>query len=179
MWVGVRKDESIARSKITSQWECEFGDQQGDPETAEGIWLYRPILNWGVDEVFAIMKKHGIEPNPLYKQGMGRVGCMPCVMCNKRELKEIAVRFPEVADRLEDWEEKVSRVALRGKATFFNTGLTCGIKNSDEVDVKKHGIRAALDWAKTSRGGRQFNFFDELEQESRGLTCSSIYGLCE
>lgn len=170
VWVGVRKDESVARSKITDEWELEFGDDD------YGIWLYRPILDWTVEDVFAMHDKHGIEPNPLYKMGMGRVGCMPCVMCSKGELKQIGERCDDEIVRLQEWEIIVSLASKRGKSTFFNTGTLHGIRNTNEIDVTKHGIRSAVDWANTSRGGRQFNMFDALEDIP---VCTSVYGLCE
>ncbi|MET4563346.1 3'-phosphoadenosine 5'-phosphosulfate sulfotransferase (PAPS reductase)/FAD synthetase [Lysinibacillus parviboronicapiens] len=81
-WQGIRANESLSQSKMA---ETE--------ETPEGYTIYRPILNWDVYEVFKQHDKHGIKPNPLYKQGMGRVGCMPCINSKKEELYEIARRF--------------------------------------------------------------------------------------
>jgi 3'-phosphoadenosine 5'-phosphosulfate sulfotransferase (PAPS reductase)/FAD synthetase len=174
VWVGVRRDESIARSKITEEWELEFGDCV----TGEGMWLYRPILNWTVDDVFSMHKKYGIEPNPLYKMGMGRVGCMPCVMCRKGELKVISERCSEEIDRLEQWEHLVAKTSKRGKSTFFNVSQIHGIHDNDKISTEEHGIRSAVEWAKTSRGGRQFNLLGDLELEQKSA-CTSIYGLCE
>ena len=37
-------------------------------------------------------------------------------------------------------------------------------------------IDAVVEWSKTSRGGKQFDF---LRIENEGPQCSSIYGLCE
>lgn len=56
--------------------------------------------------------------------------------------------------------------------------------------AKRHGIapnqRASIEraviWSRTSRGGRQFNLFQEIarrEAEDVGLMCKSAYGLCE
>ena len=77
-WQGIRANESLSRSKMA---ETE--------ETPEGYTIYRPILNWDVYDVFKQHDKHGIKPNPLYKQGMGRVGCMPCINSKKEELYEL------------------------------------------------------------------------------------------
>lgn len=176
VWVGVRRDESASRAKIESEWECEFGDQLSDHETSEGIWLYRPILDWTVDDVFDCHRKHGIEPNPLYKIGMGRVGCMPCVMCRKDELKQIGLRCSSEVDRVEKWELEVAKVSKRGNSTLFHVGQIHGISDNNLISTEKHGIRSAVEWAKTSRGGRQFNMFDDLEESK---SCTSVYGLCE
>lgn len=59
-WQGVRAQESLARAKLSER-----------EQTPEGYEIYRPILQWKVEEVFEIHKRHGIDPNPLYKMGMG------------------------------------------------------------------------------------------------------------
>ena len=82
-WVGVRADESQARAKLPDR---EMDDT--------GTEIFRPILKWTVDDVFAMHRRYGVTPNPLYTQGMSRVGCMPCISCNKEELRQIAMRFP-------------------------------------------------------------------------------------
>jgi len=65
--------------------------------------------------------KHGIKPNPLYKQGMGRVGCMPCIHAKKDEILEISKRFPEEIKRVAEWERLVTQVNVLGAgATFFS-----------------------------------------------------------
>lgn len=107
-WQGVRADESPSRAKLP-----EREDSGGK------LTIYRPILRWNVDMVFAQHRKHGIEPNPLYKQGMGRVGCMPCINANKNEILEISKRFPDQIDRIEEWEQLVMEASKTHGATFF------------------------------------------------------------
>lgn len=104
-WQGVRAAESLARSKLSER-----------EHTPEGYEVYRPLLKWSARDVFDMHKKHGIDPNPLYLQGMGRVGCMPCINVNKNELFEIQRRFPGEIDRIREWEEIVSGAARRGAA---------------------------------------------------------------
>lgn len=159
-WQGVRADESDSRAKLP---ECEGFEQSGELFT-----IYRPILRWTVEDVFAQHRKHGVEPNPLYKMGMDRVGCMPCINVSKGELLEISKRFPEHIDRIEEWEGVVSDASKRGLSTFIPSPQNRG-------DGLVHGIRDRVDWARTSRGGRNFDLFADLPSE----TCSSRYGLCE
>ncbi|SHK52937.1 phosphoadenosine phosphosulfate reductase family protein [Halomonas caseinilytica] len=159
-WQGVRRDESPARSRL-GEWE----------ELDLGVMAYRPILDWDVERVFAMHRKHGIEPNPLYSQGMSRVGCMPCIHARKQELREIASRFPEEIERVAEWERIVSRAAKRGVATFW------AARGEADVSLMRHGIHSAVEWSRTTRGGRQF---DLIAATSDGNTeCSSVYGLCE
>ena len=164
-WQGVRADESAKRAKL-DEWGLEFGDQ----ETGAGLWNYRPILKWTVADVFQQHMKHGIKPNPLYKQGMGRVGCMPCINCSKGELGQIAKRFPEELERIAEWERIVSDASKRGCATFF------AAKGEKNVSLERHGIHQKMEWAKTARGGRQYDLVQASEEPN---VCQSVYGLCE
>ena len=66
-WQGVRADESKARAHLKMH-DVEFG--QWDPEP-QGHLIYRPIIKWNVKDVFAMHRKHGLKPNPLYKKGAG------------------------------------------------------------------------------------------------------------
>lgn len=176
-WQGVRRDESANRRNLPEN-ECKETHENG----AE-LWNFRPILDWTVDDVFAMHRKHGIKPNPLYQQGMGRVGCMPCIHARKDELLEIGLRFPEEIDRIAAWEQVVGEASKRDMATFFATAQLAGpqaTSDNAQISLAKHGAWQAIEWAKTSRGGRQFDIFRvDGEQEMSGALCTSIYGLCE
>lgn len=154
-WQGVRADESEARRWLP-QYELLGG----------GLAIYRPILRWNVGDVFEAHRAAGILPNPLYRQGMSRVGCMPCINCGKAELTTIARRFPEHIERIAKWERLVQSVCRpESPATFFHSQ-----KNGAA------GVSAAVQWARTSRGGRQFSLLTDLDEPT---ACSSNYGLCE
>lgn len=154
-WQGVRAEESLARANLP---EREDGD---------GFSVYRPLIRWTAADVFAMHRRHEIEPNPLYKLGMGRVGCMPCINCNKAELFEIARRFPKEIARVAEWEQLVKLASKRGAATFFPTAHGQG-----------NGIYEWVDWSKTTHGGKQLDLVKAIEFENVPA-CSSVYGLCE
>lgn len=165
-WQGVRRDESRARSKLP---ETDVGDA--------GETIYRPILDWTADDVFAMHRKHRVEPNPLYKQGLRRVGCMPCVNSGKAELHEIARRFPEEIARVRNWERLVSQTSKRGNSTLIPAvNIDSSAKEPGAViHYETHGIVAAAAWAATGRGGRQADWIKDLDPP----VCASVYGLCE
>lgn len=158
-WQGVRADESPARAKLPER------ESAGEPFT-----VYRPILRWSVSEVFAQHKKHGIDPNPLYRKGMNRVGCMPCINVSKDELLQISRRFPERIDMIEEWETIVAAASKRGASSFF-------VEEEAGPALAGGGIRGAVMWARTERGGKQFDWTRFLGEESPA--CASSYGLCE
>lgn len=159
-WHGVRANESIPRSRLS---RVERSD------TGSIIW--RPIYFYTVNDVFALHRKFGVPPNPLYTMGMGRVGCMPCINCGKDELAQIAMRFPEHIDKIREWEAIVSMASKLGVATFFYVNPSEG----EILDYTTHGIDRAVAWSKTSRGGTQYDIFSQGEPPM----CSSKYGLCE
>lgn len=154
-WQGVRAEESTPRAGLPKFQRQEFA------------WAYRPILHWTVEDVFAIHARHGLQPNPLYSQGMQRVGCMPCVNCRKGELLEIAQRFPDVIDRIREWEQMVCRASKRGISSFF--------PNTDRTGNDVPDIDAAVEWSKTTRGRKQY----DLEALIPTPACSSAFGLCD
>lgn len=163
-WQGVRRDESLRRS-LLSKTELKKTFDNG----AE-LWNYRPILDWTAQDCFAMHRKHGIKHNPLYEMGMGRVGCMPCINCRKDELLEISKRFPDAIDRIRAWEDAVRLASKRNAATFFIA------PSEDSEWSATQTIDVVVEWAKTSRGGKQFDF---LRMQDDGPICTSVYGLCE
>lgn len=170
-WQGVRAQESPARA-LLSEWEEGI-------DIGPNLAVYRPILKWTHDEVFALAKRHGIKPNPLYEQGCSRVGCMPCIHARKSELAEIFSRWPEEVARVAAWEKLVAACSRRGNSTFFPA--TQDPKKAERriecITVKSHGIETYRDWALTTRGGTQF---DLLATASDHSVCNSVYaGVCE
>ena len=158
-WQGIRADESAGRAN-----KPEFEEQGG------GICVYRPIIRWKAADTFEAMAAAGVEPNPLYRMAMTRVGCMPCINAAKEEVKEIASRFPEHIDRIEEWEAMVRASSKPNAASFFSSPTS-----DNRGAIRGNTIRQYVRWSKTMRGGRtQYMFADEPSK-----ACTSSYGLCE
>lgn len=163
-WQGVRRDESQNRRNALER-----------EELGGGITIYRPIVDWTAQQTVDYVRSKGLQLNPLYSMGMNRVGCMPCINARKDEILEISRRFPGHIDRIEHWEFLVKEASKRDGATFFaaanqGDGLTVA------QAVEQANIRAVVEWAKTARGGKQY---DLLRVQDETLACSSAYGLCE
>jgi 3'-phosphoadenosine 5'-phosphosulfate sulfotransferase (PAPS reductase)/FAD synthetase len=172
-WVGERAAESQARAKkpiLERRRETSGGSRI----------VYRPVHSWSAADVFAIAKRHGIKPNPLYLLGAKRVGCWPCINAGKDEIALIAKHTPDVIDKLRDWERRVSLVSRRDCggdgtwATFFPADKVPG----DPDDWARGQIDKVVEWTNTSRGGRQFDMIQALERAD-APACFSQYGLCE
>lgn len=156
LYVGIRADESPARAKLSEScwhdlYKCE---------------MKRPLLKWTADDVFAIHEKYKVEPNPLYKMGMKRVGCMPCVLCGIKEMKSVIRNRPQAIEKVRQFEERVGK-------TFF-------------------GIDFIPEWAMKSvhnETGKKVPYIDDVlryvqdnpdQEEMFELpSCMSYYNLCE
>jgi len=163
-WQGVRRDESQNRRNAKKI-----------ERIGRGMYIFRPLVEWTAMQVFDYCAKRGLQPNPLYKQGMRRVGCMPCINCGKDELREIAARFPEHLEEKARWEDLVSQASKRGFSTLFNKKLHEDDWTNRSV-YSANRVVAVVEWANTGRGGRQMTFFADLVDAG---VCASSYGLCE
>ena len=164
-WQGIRRDESQARRNAL-KFEVVGG----------GLYIYRPIVEWTALQVFEYCASKGIKPNPLYLQGMGRVGCMPCINAQKGELRQIADRFPEHVARIAGWETLVSAASKHGYSTFIHKGPGENGSGNPRATFEAGEIWQVMDWARTTRGGRQRDLLAGLEDFGG---CSSSYGLCD
>lgn len=161
-WQGVRRDESQARrnAKLTER----IGPR---------MRAYRPLVDWTVDQVLSYATARGVQHNPLYRQGMGRVGCMPCINAQKGEIREIAARFPEHIERISEWEALVGQASKRGFPTFFADSHAAIDRRETFADLN---VWTRVEWARTTRGGRQYDLLASLDEPT---ACASAYGLCD
>lgn len=100
---------------------------------------------------------------------------MPCINAKKGELKQIALRFPEHIARISDWEQKVLASSKRGGVTFIPAENGGKFVQDSLQHAKKNDIYAIIEWAQTSRGGKQFSLLTAPDEPT---ACASSYGLC-
>lgn len=171
MYVGVRRDESPRRANTPEE---EWDDRYDCMKRA-------PLATWTVEQVWEIHRRHGVEPNPLYKLGMNRVGCMPCINSSKAELCAISQRFPEVKDKVSDLERRVNEARVAdGKdpgVYFFHPQTVSKGYHSSTLRTKDGSIIPACNiedvfrWANVEEAGQAPMF--------EPPACQSRYGLCE
>jgi phosphoadenosine phosphosulfate reductase len=74
IWVtGIRAEHSEGRT-ATPLVEWDESNQ---------IIKIHPLLNWSLDEVKQVIKKHNIPYNPLHDKGFVSIGCQPCTRAIK------------------------------------------------------------------------------------------------
>ena len=150
--IGIRREESPARADLT---EREWSD-------AYDCEVWRPILDWTVQDVIAEHHRANIPLNPLYLMGAERVGCWPCIHAGKAELRLIAEHDPDRIERLAAIEDAI------GQTMFV---LEKPRKRGDERQKIPTGIRDIATWAKTKHGGRQLTMIPQASGCYRWGTC--------
>lgn len=136
--VGIRRGESNARRAALEwewqdEWDCE-------------IW--RPLVDWSLEDVIAVHKRHDLRPNPLYLQGATRVGCWPCIHASKEEIALVARVDPARIDLIRELEREVNQTNKKGNAAMFTL-------RPDNVAHVYTPIDEVVDWSRTARGGKQ------------------------
>ncbi len=166
---GVRADESEERREHL-EW-----DYSGNLMTIQ----WRPLIKWAIADVLAIHERYRVPLNPLYGIGAQRVGCFPCIMSRKAEIRLIAQQFPERIDAIRKAEQRFfveygryssffarNTVPERFRSMPFTTpeGETMNIATIDDV----------VRWSLT---GKRAQGSWENDEPETVISCSS--GFCE
>jgi len=160
VYQGIRAAESLSRKLAGRRvWNDLFD-----------AWVERPLFDWTADDVFSMHDKYGVDPNPLYKMGAGRVGCFPCIMLNHGELRRLSYTAPEVWDRAAELE------AVTGRSFFHAHYIP--ERFCSQLDPKS-GVRYPL------VADVRAYLMDADEAQIRlwdkepATQCLSVYNLCE
>ena len=178
MCSGVRGAESFERSKLVER----------EPKD-DLIEEWRPLLKWSLSDIWAIHKRHGVPPNPLYAMGARRVGCYPCIMSRKQEIAVASVQSPETFDRIR---------AAENSDRWPNDGFFHGFFSRDKIPQRFHSrkivtrdgrkmtvctIDDVIAWATEDNENqrRQLHLpITELKQDAMDhKVCPSNLGYCE
>ncbi len=179
-WQGVRAQESFARSTLP-KWQridpVPYSESKAVKAAyaAARAYAYRPLIDWKVEDVWAMHAKHGLARNALYDHGMSRVGCMPCIMARKGELSAIAAQFPEHIDRIERWEKIIGAVSKNGTESFIRANRDPTMVGVTVAARAGYGIRDTIEWSRTGRGGRQLDLLTHADMN----TACNQWGACE
>lgn len=125
--------------------------------------VLRPVFRWTAQEVIDYALDCMIDVNPLYKMGMKRVGCFPCIMASLSEIYQISVRFPERIELIEYHEARI-------RSSFFGP---------DKIPKKFYKgdyplVRDVVAYAKM-----KYDSGEIFEDENQHTSCMSFYGICE
>lgn len=165
--LGIRREESADRA-----------DEQKTPEREHSDFydadVWRPILDWTVEQVIAEHRRAAIPMHPLYHEGAERVGCFPCVNASKAELAIVGRIAPKRVDRIRNLETEMgatmfTRDRRTEKEALIRSGVAADQAGPSVVPI---GIDEVMLWARTERGGKQFSLFQPR-------TGCARWGVCE
>lgn len=166
---GVRADESFDRAQLLER------DLNGHLCCEE----YRPLLKWKWADVIALHKIHDVPMNKLYAAGAKRVGCFPCIMSRKAEIRNIALNFPERIDIIVKNEQRF--LAEYGRYSSFFVAEKAPKRFRSKECTAKDGsvhkfatIEDIVAWSMTGKRAKGSWEDDEIQELH---TCES--GFCE
>jgi 3'-phosphoadenosine 5'-phosphosulfate sulfotransferase (PAPS reductase)/FAD synthetase len=161
IWLGKRKAESSKRANTKQKEYSDFYD----------CYVNNPLADWTWQDVFDIHKKYNIEPNPLYKLGFKRVGCMPCINSGMKDVRLMVQYMPEEIDKIRMAENETG-------SSWFPPGFipdwACSreAKNKDGILCKFPTIDDVVKYV--TNNPDQLHLFDVQPP-----SCMSVYGLCD
>jgi len=168
--IGIRAEESAARAELP---EFEWSE-------AHDVEVWRPLLEWTMDDVVAIHQRHGLAPNPLYLRGAKRVGCWPCINSQKSEINLIARTDPAVIDKIRGLETFVTeackaKVEARGETLGSGRALRDPAAESIGFFGAGKPIDQVVAWSRTAKGGKNLALFAPDPPDEGCMR----WGLCE
>jgi phosphoadenosine phosphosulfate reductase len=102
MFVGQRQYESLTRARRPDIWVNPW-----IPVNIEAS----PINDWTALHVWLYLMRKNVNPNPLYFEGMDRIGCWLCPACEMAEFRIVEKRHPNLWGRwesfLNSWANKM------------------------------------------------------------------------
>lgn len=101
---GERAEESAARSKYKT-FEPHRADRRHG-RSKRHVDSYRPVHSWSEQEVWDIIKRHGVNPHPAYKLGWGRLSCMTCIFGSAAQWASVKAIDPDRFERIAAYEEE-------------------------------------------------------------------------
>lgn len=152
--VGVRAEESRARAQLPEREWSDFYDCE--------VW--RPLLNWSLEQVIEEHHRAGVPLNPLYHLGAERVGCWPCIKASKAEIALVARVDPARIERIRQLE------AETGNMMFV---IEEPKRPGQPRKLTPYPIDEIVRWARTERGGRRLALFPEPSGCARWGICES------
>ena len=133
--------------------------------------VLRPVFDWTGVQVMQYILENGQKPNDLYYKGAARVGCFPCIMCSKGEIKAIIDNFPDHIQKIRDAEKEVGHTFFAPDyiPDRYKTGY------AEKSGKKISHIDDVLKYIKDKHN--DVDLFAEDDKEDR--RCMSFYGICE
>jgi len=169
VYQGIRADESHARRQMPRRvWEPLYE-----------AWIERPLFDWTAEQVFDLHKKHGIEPNPMYKLNAKRVGCYPCVCSSLGELRRLSETMPEIWDKAQEVED-AANTSTPGHSFFRSDAIPERFQSGRITKTQEDGTDRVISYPTVQDVKFYVTRPDQPDLwDDEPTRCLSIYNLCE
>lgn len=101
---GERAEESACRARYHG-FEPHRSDNRDGARVQRHIDQWRPIHGWSEEEVWAIIRRHNVNPHPAYHLGFGRTSCQKCIFGSQDQWATVRVCDPEGFERVAEYED--------------------------------------------------------------------------
>jgi len=110
---GERAEESASRAKYQT-FEPDRADRRNG-RNARHVDRWRSVHKWPEAKVWAIIKRHKINPHPAYHLGWGRVSCMTCIFGSDNQWASVNQISPESITTIASFEQEFGLTIHRSK----------------------------------------------------------------
>lgn len=110
---GERAEESTARARYKT-FEPHRSDNRDGTRVRRWVDVFRAVHGWKEDEVWAIMRKYGVNPHPAYHLGLGRTSCMACIFGSPQQWAMLKRYMPRHFIRIANYETDFNTTIKRG-----------------------------------------------------------------
>jgi 3'-phosphoadenosine 5'-phosphosulfate sulfotransferase (PAPS reductase)/FAD synthetase len=112
---GERAEESPGRAGY-AMFEPDDADARDSPRLRRHIDRWRPVHQWSEAQVWAILKRWGINPHPAYRLGWSRCSCAACIFNGANEFASLRLILPYKFARLVAHEASFDRTMKRAES---------------------------------------------------------------
>lgn len=106
---GERRQESTARSRYLAS-EPHRTHAPGKVARRH-VTHWRPVIDWSEEQVWDIIRRHGIVPHPCYRLGFSRASCMICIFSSANQVAAVKkldpARFAKVVGYEKDFNHTI------------------------------------------------------------------------
>jgi 3'-phosphoadenosine 5'-phosphosulfate sulfotransferase (PAPS reductase)/FAD synthetase len=107
---GERAEESPCRARYK---EFEMDRTSTDKRS---VHRWRPIHAWREQQVWEIVRRHGINPHPAYRLGWGRLSCRACIFGQADQWASLKAIDPVGFSVLSEYEREFGFTIHRSKS---------------------------------------------------------------
>ena len=142
--------KSVARDR--SKWQTdkgrasykEFESHRADlrnGKTPRHIDHYRPVKWWMEEDVWAVIRRHGIVAHPAYRLGWGRVSCAACIfgVGAPDQFASLRAINPEQFNQVASYEQEFGKTIHRKLPL-----AACADKGTVYPNMRAEDVQAAL-----------------------------------